>query len=148
MKMLEISASNRTLTIDKLPTMLVEMGLMVSSSKLHCWLEAMGATRVHRCVTCSLSFSHKKYRVHFILSQISRNRKTYSTGLNIVHIDEAWFYLIHERETARMFVGRNRWAQQTFSTRVIFLKWCSPPPFCTLILPMISTARVESDRFA
>ncbi|CAM9858610.1 unnamed protein product [Choristocarpus tenellus] len=68
----------------------------------------MGATRVQRRVTPSLSFSHKKKRVDFILGQISHNCNTYRTGLNTVHIDKAWLYFICEREMVCMFLGEEK----------------------------------------
>ncbi|CAN0042926.1 unnamed protein product [Choristocarpus tenellus] len=58
--------------------------------------------RVQRCNSLHLSFAHKN-RVDFILHQIPCNCKTHRTGLDTIHIDEAWFYLIHEREMVHMF---------------------------------------------
>lgn len=44
----------------------------------------------------------------FVLDQISRNRKTFSTGLNTTHVDEAWFCLIRDREKVRVFPGEEK----------------------------------------
>ncbi|CAM9347477.1 unnamed protein product [Choristocarpus tenellus] len=146
-KVRKINSSNRTLTINQLSAKVVEADLAVGSLKLHRWLKVMGTTRVQRHITPSLLFSHQKIRVDFILYQISRNRKTYRTGLNTIHINEAWFYLIREQEMVHMFpgedkVGSTKVQHKSHIPKVMFISTVS----CK-ILPMISTARLGSGRF-
>ena len=107
-KIREINAGNRTLTVNQLSSKLAEVGLDVGSSKLHNWLKVMGATRVQRRITPSLSLDHEKNRVDLILDQVSRDRKTFKTGFNTIHVDEAWFYLIRDKEKVRMFPGEEK----------------------------------------
>lgn len=104
-KIRQINAENRTLTIDLFSLKLVEVGLVAGSSKLQRWLKAMGTTRVKRHITPSLSFTHWKNWVDFILDQASERCATYQSGYRTSDVDESWSYLIHDGKRVRTFPG-------------------------------------------
>lgn len=43
-----------------------------------------------------------------IPEQIGHDRKTFKIGFNTMHEDEAWFYLIHDKEKVFAFRERRR----------------------------------------
>ncbi|CAM9477273.1 unnamed protein product [Choristocarpus tenellus] len=122
-KIRKINAVNRTLNLDQLSTKLSEVGLVAGSSKLQRWVKVMGATKVKRRFTPSLSVTHQKNWVDFILDRAARNCINCRSDLTTIHIGEVWFYLVRKEERIRIFRGEERvWPPPRYSTRVTFLR--------------------------
>lgn len=55
----------------------------------------------------SLSLDHKKIRVDLILGHIGRNRKTFKSDSNTIHVDEAWCHLFRESRRYSVTIKNN-----------------------------------------
>ena len=104
-RIMDANHAARTLSVRSLSSRLEEKGLNVAKSTLDKWLKDMGAVRKKRRIKPKLDFHHRQSRVDFVLDQVDNRRRNFKHGLNTVHVDESWFYLIREHEKVRMFPG-------------------------------------------
>lgn len=103
-----VNADNRVLTLRHFSVKLEGVGFSAGSSKIYRWLQNMGARVEPRRATPKLPCSHQKDRVNVYLDLASSDRRTYNTCINIIYVNEAWFYVIHDREKVRMLPGKER----------------------------------------
>ena len=102
-----ISSENPAFTNGQVSDRQKELGMEFSGETVRRWFKKEGARKVVRRIKPSLSDSQTKRRIDFTCDQVDEVTGNVLDQINVIHLDESWFFLLKGKEKIRMFRGED-----------------------------------------
>lgn len=87
------------------PIRTLSLKLKNPKSTLHRWINKMGAIITTSWLKPALTEQQKLARLKFVLERRDGNTEYFEELLNVIHVDESWFFMHRDRKKIRVFPG-------------------------------------------